>query len=759
MANEKIGTLVTESLGGYTWAKNSRLNRITAWSNDRIKDIPSEIIYFKDMDTNKKWTMGFNPMHDNNDYYITYGWGYAKYLHESDGIKQELTIFVPKEDGVKVNLLCLKNNKLNSRNIKLIYYIKPVLGEDEIKTNTDLHLKYNKEANIMILNNTSEENEKIYISSSEKINSYTGNKGSFLFKSDITNPDGLDQIELNRDNSYGKEGVIAIEWNIKIDSMEEKEIAIIIGKDNDDSNTIEDIAYKYSNIENCKEELNNVKKYWHNLLTQISVKTPSESMNILLNGWLEYQTITSRMISRTGFYQSGGAYGFRDQLQDSLAVKYLDSNIQRKQILKHCKHQFIEGDVEHWWHDEISRGIRTKFSDDLLWLPYAVSDYIEFTNDESILDEIVEYREGEVLKEDEVEKYDYHPASEKKGNVYEHCIKAIEKTLSFGENNLPLIGSGDWNDGFSNVGIKKKGESVWLGFFMYDVLKHFIPLCIRKNEEERAKKYENIMENLKRALNTNAWDGRWFKRAFTDNGEVLGSLQNEECKIDSISQSWSVISGAGDNDKKYISMESLESHLIDKINYIIKLLDPPFDRSNLNPGYIKSYIPGTRENGGQYTHAAAWVVIAEAILNLNEKAFEHYKMINPIEHSKTKELSNNYKVEPYVIAADVYGSGNLIGRGGWTWYTGSSSWMYIAGIKYILGIRISGNYLTIEPHVPQTWNEYSVKLCVGKSIYNIIVKKCYSDEKYIVINRQRVTDTTILLNDDGNTYNVEAFIL
>ncbi len=758
MANNKIGTLVTESLGGYTWARNSRLNKITAWSNDRIKDTPSEILYFKDMDTNKKWSMGYNPAHDEKDYYITYGWGYARYQHESDGIRQELTIFVPREDGVKINLLHLKNNKLNSKNIKIIYYIKPVLGEDEIKTNSDINLKYNKRSNLIILNNTNEESKKVYISSSESINSYTGDKASFLFRSNLINPDGLEQIELNRDNSYGKEACVAIEWNIKLDAMEEKEIAIIIGAEESDID-IQDIAYKYSNIENCKEELDSVKKYWHELLTQIHVDTPSKSMNYLLNGWLEYQTIVSRMIAKTSFYQSGGAFGFRDQLQDSLAAKYINPEIQRKQILKHCAHQFVEGDVEHWWHEETSRGIRTKFSDDLLWLPYATSDYIEYTNDYSVLEEIVKYREGLVLKDEENEKYDYYPISEKKGSVYEHCIKAIERALRFGKNDLPLIGSGDWNDGFSNVGTNGKGESVWLGFFLYDVLKHFIPFCIRKGDEKLAQKYETITENLKRALNSNAWDGRWYKRAFMDDGETLGSLQNEECKIDSISQSWSVISKAGDNDKKYISMESLENHLIDKSNYIIKLLDPPFDKSKLNPGYIKAYIPGTRENGGQYTHAAVWAIIAETMLDFNEKAFELFKMINPIEHSKTKELANIYKVEPYVMAADVYGCGNLVGRGGWTWYTGSSSWMYIAGIKYLLGLKISGNYLEIEPHVPQSWNEYNVTIHYKNSIYNIMVKKSYSNEKFIMINHQKATDRAILLHDDGGTYNIEAFIL
>ena len=334
----------------------------------------------------------------------------------------------------------------------------------------------------------------------------------------------------------------------------------------------------------------------------LQVNTPLESINILLNSWLIYQTITSRLLAKTGYYQSGGAYGFRDQLQDTIALKYVNPDITKQQIIKHSKHQFIEGDVEHWWHDETSRGIRTRFSDDRLWLVYLVEDYIAFTGDKEILDIKTPYLKGNLLENDVDERYDMYEQSEIEESIYEHCKKAINISLNFGENGLPKIGSGDWNDGFSTVGNKGKGESIWLGFFLYDVLKKFIPICVEKDEIELAKKYEEIMEKLKRALNSSGWDGRWFRRAFMDDGNVLGSMQNEECRIDSIAQSWSVISEAGDNDKKYISMESLENHLIDKENGVIKLLDPPFDKGILKPGYISSYVPGTRENGGQYTH-------------------------------------------------------------------------------------------------------------------------------------------------------------
>lgn len=603
ITNKEFGTLTTESMGGYTWNKNSKLNRITAWSNDQVTDTPSEIIYLKDMDTDQKWSLGFNPMHDKNDYYAIYGFGYAKYIHTSSKIKQTTEIFVPQNDNIKINLITLENKNPQKKNIKLIYYLKPVIGEDEIKTNGYINMNFNSASNIMFIKNLMSENKdnQIFVSSSEKINSYTGSRTSFFKNSTIDNPIGLDQLELSRENSFGKDGIVAISMNVSIEAFSTKEIVLMLGSANN-KEECQDLAYKYSNISNCKNEYLNVKKYWSELINRVQVNTPMESTNILLNGWLIYQSICSRLYGRTGFYQSGGAYGFRDQLQDVMAIKYIAPEITREQILKSSRHQFVEGDVEHWWHEETKRGIRTRISDDLLWLVYVTVDYVLFTNDYSILDEETTYKAGEVLKPEESERYDLYLDSNIKESIYSHCIRAIEKSLNFGENGLPKIGTGDWNDSFSNVGSKGIGESVWLGFFLYDVINKFIPICRRKNDETRIKRYEEILEKLRKNLNTYGWDSRWYKRAFTDNKEVLGSLQNEECRIDSISQSWATISGAGDNDKKYIAMESLENHLVDKEVGIIKLLDPPFEKSKLEPGYIKAYLPGTRENGGQYTH-------------------------------------------------------------------------------------------------------------------------------------------------------------
>ena len=759
MANEKFGTLVTESMGGYSWHKNSRLNRVSAWQNYACYDIPSEIIYLKDMQTKKVWSLGLNPMPDSKNYNVIYGFGYTKYIHKSDGLEQELEIFVPKEDGIKVQILKLKNTTLNRKKIKIVYYMKPVLGEDEIKTNGYINLKYDANNNIICaqnLYNSEFTNDVIYVSNSEKIKSYTGDKNFFIGEGNLSNPESLKRTSLNNENSLGKNPCIAYEIEVEIESLSEKEIIFILGAEE----TIIDsknVAYKYSKIQNCKQELEKVKNYWKEELGKLQVKTPLESLNIMLNGWIIYQTLESRLIGKTGFYQSGGAYGFRDQLQDTLALKYINPEILKKQIIKHSKHQFIEGDVEHWWHDETQRGIRTKFSDDLLWLVYLTCEYIEFTGDYSILEEQTPYLTGKLLDENEDERYDRYVQSEKIESIFEHCIKAIEKSLNFGENGLPKIGTGDWNDGFSTVGNKGKGESIWLGFFLYNVLDRFIPICKIKGENNLVEKYEKIKENLKRALNTNGWDGRWYKRAFMDDGNTLGSMENEECRIDSIAQSWSVISNAGDNDKKYISMESLENHLIDRENGIIKLLDPPFDKGKLEPGYIKAYLPGVRENGGQYTHAAIWVIIAEALLGFGDKATELYRMVNPIEHARTKEACNKYKVEPYVIPADIYGCNNLAGRGGWTWYTGSSSWYYKAGIEYILGLKIKNGYLSIEPCIPKDWKEYSIRYKWKNSVYNISVKNPNNKNSGVekVVVNGAVSENKIRLEDDG-VFNIEV---
>ncbi|MCL2859393.1 MAG: hypothetical protein FWF46_02240 [Oscillospiraceae bacterium] len=618
MANKKFGTLVTETCGGYTWNENSRLNRLTAWNNNQVTDVPSEIIYLKNKETGNTWTLGLSVIPVNTDYYITYGFGYAKFKQQNDGILQENEIFVGKEEAVKINKITLKNMQNVDKKLKLIYYIKPVLGEDEIKTCNYIETEHVKEYNIVSFKNLSNNNKIAYISSSENITSYTGNKASFMGNGSISNPLALKKISLNNKNGIFEESIIAVQLEIEVPAQETKELVIILGEEDDYLKMLEN-KEKFTSLENVKTELELVKKYWQETLSSIQVQTPMESINIMLNGWIMYQTLVSRMWGRTGYYQSGGAFGFRDQLQDTLGAKYIDKNIMREQILKAASHQFIEGDVEHWWHEENNSGVRTRFGDDLLWLPYVVSEYLKFTGDYKILLEEVPFVQGEPLKEGQDEDYNVHLPTEEKASILEHCLLAINKGVNIGQNGLIKIGCGDWNDGFSTVGNKGIGESVWLSFFVYDVLGKMIEILEDPahskvfgefsfkfleidNFDNLISQYRQIQFDLKKNINQNGWDGRWFRRAYMDNGKILGTISNEECKIDSIAQSWAIISNAADNDKKYIAFESLEKYLIDRENAILKLLTPAFEKSDLEPGYIKAYPPGVRENGGQYTH-------------------------------------------------------------------------------------------------------------------------------------------------------------
>lgn len=517
LANQNFGTIVTQNLGGYTWHKNSRLNRLSSWNNNPVFDLPSEIIYLKDYKTGKKWSLSNNLNNENLESYITYGLGYVKFKTMQNNIIQELDIFVPKNDNVKINILKLKNLEPNKRKLKLVYYIKPVFGEDEIKTNG--YIEVSKENNIIIAKNLykdSFKNNVAFVSSSEPIKTYTGNKNFFIGNGNIKNPEGLDKVSLDNSSGLGQNSCIAIELEIELESYEDKEIILQFGEENTLLD-VKDISYKYSKVSNCMKELSAVKNFWYELVNRVQVKTPLESLNLIINSWAKYQTITSRLWARSGYYQSGGAIGFRDQLQDTIGLKYVDIEFMKEQILIACRHQFIEGDVEHWWHEDTNRGIRTRFSDDLLWLCYVVYEYINYTGDYSILEKEEPYVMGELLPEGVDERYDVYLESKQKEDVYTHCIRAIDRSLNFGERGLPKIGSGDWNDGLNTVGNKQKGESIWLGFFIYDILEKFIPICEKRNDMSRANEYKEKKEQLKRALNTAGWDGRWFKRAYMDN--------------------------------------------------------------------------------------------------------------------------------------------------------------------------------------------------------------------------------------------------
>lgn len=762
IANKHFGFIITEMGTGFTWSKNSRENKLTPWYNDPVLENPGEIIYLRDDHTGEVFSITPKPIRDKGDYIITHGLGYSSFYHNSHGIRQELTVFVPTEDNIKVNLIKLRNDTNMERKITLVYYIRPVLGVTDEETENLIETQM-VEGVFKIKNptNTEFKNSTMFIGTSEEIKSYTGNRVELLGK--VPNyivPEGLKKERLSNTTGFGYNPCGAIEIEVSILPNEAKELVFLLGE-SDDVDKGYGLIDKYKSIPISKKALEEIKQFWEERLSKIQVDTPDNSMNYLMNNWLMYQTIGCRIWGRAGYYQVGGAYGARDQMQDTMNALYHVPEEGRRQILENCKHQYKEGDIQHWWHpipdSNVHKGIRSRYSDDLLWLPLGVSEYILITGDHNILNEPVPFIESPILKEGEHERYEIPTTSKDIGTVYEHCIRAIEKSLNFGERGLPLMGGGDWNDGMNKIGYKGKGESVWLGWFLITVLESFIPICEKVGDFSKVEKYKKIIIDLKSAIETNAWDGEWYKRAFFDNGTPIGSKENSECMIDSIAQSWPMISGAGDIERVKLALKSVENYLVNEEEGIIALLTPPFDSVDLDPGYIKSYVPGVRENGGQYTHAATWVIKAFALLGEGDKAYNLFKMINPINHSKSSIECAKYKVEPYVIAADVYTNPSHLGRGGWTWYTGSSGWMYKVGLEDILGFKVEGDKLYIDPCIPKDWQGYSIKYKYNNTNYNIEIKNSNKVNRgvgKIILDGKEIDMEYINLVDDG----VEHFI-
>ncbi|AEF16491.1 glycosyltransferase 36 [Thermoanaerobacterium xylanolyticum LX-11] len=761
VSNYKFGFQVSESGSGFSWAENSREYKITPWSNDPVLDEGGEILYLRDDFTGEYWTITPKPLRDKGQYVIEHGFGYSLFKHGCSGINHEMLEFVPMNDTVKISLVKLKNVSGEKRRLSLYYFIKPVLGVSESITSPYVVTEMNEEIDGLLIRNVYNEDFKdriSFISSSVKVQSYTGNLSEFLGSDfDTKRPEALKMESLSNNVGIGLSPCAAIQVVVELEENEEKELSFLLGTGMSLDDVRRIMSY-YKNINNVKEALNYVNTFWNNFVGTINVATPDKSFDLLLNGWLLYQTISCRIWARSAFYQSGGAYGFRDQLQDTMNVVYVAPELTRAQILNACAHQFKEGDVLHWWHPVTDKGIRTKYSDDLLWLPYAVADYVSVTDDTKILDIQIPFLNEEPLKDDEDERYGRPKVSDETATVYEHCIRAIEHSLKFGQHGIPLMGSGDWNDGMNMVGNKGKGESVWLGWFMYVTLKKFSKICIEKNDHERCEKYEEVANDIIKSIEEYGWDGSWYRRAYFDNGIPLGSSQNNECKIDSIAQSWAAISGAAKWDRVKEALDALENYLVDYDNAIIKLLSPPFDKGDLNPGYIKGYVPGVRENGGQYTHAAIWAIMAYAMIGDGDKAYRLYSMINPINHTRTLIENSRYKVEPYVMAADVYAVEPNTGRGGWTWYTGSSGWMYRVGIEHILGFKKEGDAIVINPCVPKDWAKYKIEYMYKNDTKYIIEvenpEMVNRGVREVSVDGNVVDDNKFILKDDGKIHHV-----
>ena len=752
ISNKDFGFHISEVGSTYTWCGNSRENKITPWSNDWVIDPSGEVLYIRDNDMGTYFTITPMPIRDGGEYIIKHSFGYSTFKHTAYNIKGEMMMFAPNDEKLKICKVKLKNLSNNNRNLSLFYYAQLVLGVYSYGSakyiSTDIKDNY-----IYGVNPYSKYFGKLkaYLSIQGEENQYfTGDRKAFIgVGEDLSHPKALNINNLNNVSGSIYDPCLASQLDIYLEAGEEKEVIIILGQEEEEA-LIEEKINKYKVIENVYTALSEVKEYWSNFLGNIQVKTPDPSMDYLLNGWLMYQTLSCRYLSRTAFYQSGGAYGFRDQLQDSMSIGILNPNITREQILRSASRQYLEGDVQHWWHPVINSGIRTRFSDDLLWMPYVTIEYIKSTGDYSILDEKAPYLEDEPLRNGEDERYTIVNVSNKEGSIYEHCIKAIDKGLKFGRHNIPLMGSGDWNDGMSTVGNKGEGESVWVGWFLYKILDGFKDICKYKKDSKKEKEYIEFKDFIKENLEKEAWDGGWYRRAYFDNGKPLGSRENDECKIDSIAQSWSIISKAGKDERTIEAMEAVDRYLVDKDKGLIKLLAPPFDKSSLEPGYIKGYVAGVRENGGQYTHAAVWVILALTKLGMGSKAWKYYNMINPINHSNTELEARRYKVEPYVMAADVYIREPHGGRGGWSWYTGASGWMYKVGLQDILGLKkIEGKGYIINPCVPDEWNEYEINIKNKLEDYNIKVRRKSKNENTGITINEKECNENLIPKDKG----------
>ncbi|TVY07452.1 GH36-type glycosyl hydrolase domain-containing protein [Paenibacillus cremeus] len=729
LANPGFGALVSELGTGYTFWRNSRECKLTPWSNDPVLDPPGELGFVRDEASGELWTLTPPAGNEAAPYLVTHGLGFSSFEHERLGIQHRMTLFVPKDNPVKIIRLRLSNTSTEPRQLSVTYYAEWVLGVQRQANAPYIACEWDEEAAILTAQNRYQDHfreataflgifsPKAASAASDDL-SWTSDQLEFIGRNgSVDRPAALGRSRLSGQTGVNYASCGAIQRKLSLAAGEEAEVVILLGCTSSRAEAAA-LAKQYSDTARCDAAWAETSGYWERMLGQVVVDTPSPETNFLLNGWLLYQSLACRMWARSAFYQSGGAFGFRDQLQDSLSLLHTAPEFARRQVLLHAAHQYEEGDVQHWWHEETERGIRTLFSDDLLWLPYVASRYVEHTGDASLLTETVPYLTSQPLKEGEHERYEPTVVSSLSGTIYEHCHRAIEKALSrIGEHGLPLIGVGDWNDGMNLVGEKGRGESVWLTWFLCDVLQRFEGLSLERGETERAARYKQAREQLSQAVQEHGWDGQWYRRAFTDAGTWLGTIYNEECRIDAIAQSWSVISGAAPLDRASQAMQSFDRELVDRALSVAKLLTPPFDRTEPSPGYIQGYPPGIRENGAQYTHGVIWSIIAWSKLGRGDKAFELFQMLNPINHTRTDHEVREYVGEPYVMAADIYTSDPHCGHAGWTWYTGASGWMYQSGLEWILGIQKRGSRLLLNPCVPAEWPGFKVTYRYGSTKY------------------------------------------
>ena len=762
IANERFGTILSNSGSATTWSGNSRENRLTPFANDPVADRGGEALFIRDDDTGRAWSPTPGPMprtSSSGRILIRHSAGVTRFTRSTDGIHHNLDVFVDDEDPVRMAVLTLSNTSPQMRHLSLFSYNDWVLGPPRDGDSKHVITEYDAGHHAILATNpyNAEFPRRVGFSAvSERPISATGNRRSFLGRNgSIAMPTALKDDSLTGEFGAGLDPCAALQVRLTLNAGESHRLVFVLGEARTRQDALALIA-KYANADRAGESLKRVQGSWDRLLSAVTVRTPDDSFDTLMNRWLIYQSLSCRIWSRAGYYQPGGAYGFRDQLQDVLCLLHAAPNVAREHILRAASRQFVEGDVQHWWHEPAGRGLRSRCSDDMLWLPLVAMEYVRVTGDAAILDVEVPFLQGAPLPEGEAEAYDLPTVSNEKASLFEHCRRAIDRGITFGPHGLPLIGVGDWNDGMNRVGHEGRGESTWLGFFLFEILNDFAQLCDARNDAPTAQRYRDTARHYSSRLEA-AWDGEWFRRGYYDDGRPLGSAQNDECRIDSISQSWALLSGAVSRPRADRALDALRAALVVRPSRIMLLLTPAFDKSDQDPGSIKGYPPGIRENGGQYTHAAVWALMAIARQGNGDESAELFHMLNPINHTRTPADVSRYRTEPYVLDGDVYARPPHDGRGGWSWYTGSAGWLYRAGLESILGLRRRGSSVVIEPCIPSSWDSFSITWRIGETTYEIEVtnpEHVWTGVVKAELDGAGVDVHAIPVVEDGNTHHV-----
>jgi cyclic beta-1,2-glucan synthetase len=758
IANPGFGTLVSETGAGFTWQGNSQRNRLTQWSNDPVMDPPSEALFIRDEETGAFWTPTASPVREETAYRARHGAGYTVFEHNSHGIEQELTVFVPMDDQggepIKLQRLILRNDSARPRRLSLTYYVEWTLGESRESTQMHVVTTWDDDVQVMLARNSyhpDDGSRVAFVALSAPVASYTGDRALFIGRNrSLSDPAAMERTRLSRRTGAGLDPCAALQMTLNLAPGEKTEIACMLGQA-PSVEKVHALVLAYRNGLTLEAALRHAQAWWEGRLGTIQARTPELSADFLINRWLLYQSLSCRIWGRSGFYQSGGAFGFRDQLQDVMALLYAHPQLAREHILLSASRQFKEGDVQHWWHPPGGAGVRSRISDDLLWLPFVVAQYVRVTADVEILREAVPFLDAPLLNDDQQESFQTPVVTSERATLFEHCRRALAHGQRFGVHGLPLMGTGDWNDGMNLVGAGGKGESVWLAWFMIDVLKGMGEMATLLDRPELTQDYLRDRKELIEHVERFAWDGEWYLRATFDDGTPLGASANMEAKIDSLPQSWAWLSGAADPNRADKALDSAWSHLVHEDEGLVLVLEPPFDKSEPSPGYIKGYPPGVRENGGQYAHAAVWLAMAMARRGDGTRAAKILRMLNPVERAREPESVWRYGVEPYAVTADVYRLPGRIGQGGWSWYTGSAAWMYRAWIEEILGLKVRGEAMRIAPVIPGWWDGFEMSYRHGEAIYEIQVENpdhCEQGVAWMEMDGQRVEDGTIRLARD-----------